>query len=216
MSASVQEAQHSLSRSSWSQSDEHAVWNITTRDYLILHVGTLIKKKGWTFEESEQELFLLCFVLAANCVYNYYWCQLVGCKLHSLLNIDYRPWEAGYYQLSYEVKEIIIVHPYYYKNIMSSIRNSDFFLLLLFLLTEIIFWCAELPHWPTEEFHPTMQLSNQEWERRRAPFSTVQRLTLTPSSTTTPAPSVTLGPMEQFSPIRAEGSWGGETRTDID
>lgn len=57
-----------------------------------------------------------------------------------------------------------------------------------------------------------MQLSSQEWERTREPFSTVQRLTLTPSSTTTPAPMVTLGPMVQFSPIFAVGSCGSERR----
>lgn len=71
-------------------------------------------------------------------------------------------------------------------------------------------WCTVysplLTHWPTEELHPTMQLSNQECDRTRAPFSTVQRFILTPSSTTTPAPMVTLGPMVQFSPIWAVGS----------
>lgn len=44
----------------------------------------------------------------------------------------------------------------------------------------------------------------------RAPFSTVQRLMRTPSSTTTPAPIVTLGPMTQFAPILALGSWKEE------
>uniref|UniRef100_A0A3Q3MKN6 Uncharacterized protein n=1 Tax=Mastacembelus armatus TaxID=205130 RepID=A0A3Q3MKN6_9TELE len=58
-----------------------------------------------------------------------------------------------------------------------------------------------LTHWPTDELQPTMQLSSQECERTRAPFSTVQRFILTPSSTTTPAPMVTFGPMVQFSPI---------------
>ena len=66
--------------------------------------------------------------------------------------------------------------------------------------------CPLLTHWPTEELHPTMQLSSQECDRTRAPFSTVQRFILTPSSTTTPAPMVTLGPMVQFSPICAVGS----------
>uniref|UniRef100_A0A8C2W9Q2 Uncharacterized protein n=1 Tax=Cyclopterus lumpus TaxID=8103 RepID=A0A8C2W9Q2_CYCLU len=51
-----------------------------------------------------------------------------------------------------------------------------------------------LTHWPTEELHPTMQLSSQECDRTRAPFITVQRFILTPSSTTTPAPMVTFGP----------------------
>lgn len=51
-----------------------------------------------------------------------------------------------------------------------------------------------------------MQDSSQEWERMRAPSSTVQRLMRTPSSTTTPAPIVTLGPMTQFAPILALGS----------
>lgn len=59
-----------------------------------------------------------------------------------------------------------------------------------------------------------MQLSSQEWDRTRAPFSTVQRFILTPSSTTTPAPMVTLGPMVQFSPICAVGSCRGEARTE--
>lgn len=54
-----------------------------------------------------------------------------------------------------------------------------------------------------------MQLSSQECDRTRAPFSTVQRFILTPSSTTTPAPMVTLGPIVQFSPICAVGSCGG-------
>lgn len=54
-----------------------------------------------------------------------------------------------------------------------------------------------------------MQLSNQECDRTLDPFSTVQRFILTPSSTTTPAPMVTLGPMVQFCPICAEGSCGG-------
>jgi len=67
--------------------------------------------------------------------------------------------------------------------------------------------CPVLTHWPTEELHPTMQLSSQEWDRTRAPFITVQRFILTPSSTTTPAPMVTFGPMVQFSPICAVGSW---------
>lgn len=44
----------------------------------------------------------------------------------------------------------------------------------------------------------------------RAPSSTVQRLMRTPSSTTTPAPIVTLGPMTQFAPILALGSWKEE------
>uniref|UniRef100_A0A3B4VCA5 Uncharacterized protein n=1 Tax=Seriola dumerili TaxID=41447 RepID=A0A3B4VCA5_SERDU len=61
--------------------------------------------------------------------------------------------------------------------------------------------CPLLTHWPTEELHPTMQLSSQECDRTRAPFSTVHRFILTPSSTTTPAPMVTFGPMVQFSPI---------------
>lgn len=68
-----------------------------------------------------------------------------------------------------------------------------------------------LTHWPTEELQPTMQLSNQEWQRTRDPLSTVQRFILTPSSTTTPAPMVTLGPMVQFIPIFAVGSCRGET-----
>ena len=55
-----------------------------------------------------------------------------------------------------------------------------------------------------------MQDSSQEWERMRAPFSTVQRLMRTPSSTTTPAPIVTLGPMTQFASILALGSWKEE------
>lgn len=55
-----------------------------------------------------------------------------------------------------------------------------------------------------------MQDSSQEWERIRAPSSTVQRLMRTPSSTTTPAPIVTLGPMTQFAPILALGSWKEE------
>lgn len=55
-----------------------------------------------------------------------------------------------------------------------------------------------------------MQDSSQEWERMRAPCSTVQRLMRTPSSTTTPAPIVTLGPMTQFAPILALGSWKEE------
>lgn len=54
-----------------------------------------------------------------------------------------------------------------------------------------------------------MQLSSQECDRTRAPFNTVQRFILTPSSTTTPAPMETLGPMVQFSPICAVGSYGG-------
>lgn len=54
-----------------------------------------------------------------------------------------------------------------------------------------------------------MQLSSQECDRTRAPFSTVQRFILTPSSTTTPAPMVTFGPMVQFSPICAVGSYSG-------
>lgn len=66
-----------------------------------------------------------------------------------------------------------------------------------------------LTHWPTEELQPTMQLSSQECDRTRAPFSTVQRFILTPSSTTTPAPMVTFGPMVQFSPICAVGSYRG-------
>lgn len=66
-----------------------------------------------------------------------------------------------------------------------------------------------LTHWPTEELQPTMQLSSQECDRTRAPFSTVQRFILTPSSTTTPAPMVTFGPMVQFSPICAVGSYSG-------
>lgn len=53
-----------------------------------------------------------------------------------------------------------------------------------------------------------MQLSNHEWDRTREPLSTVQRFILTPSSTTTPAPMVTLGPMVQFTPIFAVGSCG--------
>lgn len=53
-----------------------------------------------------------------------------------------------------------------------------------------------------------MQLSNHEWDRTRDPLSTVQRFILTPSSTTTPAPMVTLGPMVQFTPILAVGSCG--------
>lgn len=64
-----------------------------------------------------------------------------------------------------------------------------------------------LTHWPTEELHPTMQLSNQECDRTLDPFSTVQRFILTPSSTITPAPMVTFGPMVQFSPICAVGSF---------
>ena len=40
----------------------------------------------------------------------------------------------------------------------------------------------------------------------RAPFSTVQRLMHTPSSTTTLGPSVTLGPMRQLAPIFTDGS----------
>lgn len=67
-----------------------------------------------------------------------------------------------------------------------------------------------LTHCPTEQLQPTMQDSSQEWERMRAPFSTVQRLMRTPSSTTTPAPIVTLGPMTQFAPILALGSWKEE------
>uniref|UniRef100_A0A8D2QVW7 Uncharacterized protein n=1 Tax=Zosterops lateralis melanops TaxID=1220523 RepID=A0A8D2QVW7_ZOSLA len=51
---------------------------------------------------------------------------------------------------------------------------------------------------PRARLQPTMQDSSQEWERIRAPSSTVQRLMRTPSSTTTPAPIVTLGPMTQF------------------
>uniref|UniRef100_A0AAQ5Y7V9 Uncharacterized protein n=1 Tax=Amphiprion ocellaris TaxID=80972 RepID=A0AAQ5Y7V9_AMPOC len=66
-----------------------------------------------------------------------------------------------------------------------------------------------LTHWPTEELHPTMQLSSQECDRTLDPFSTVHRFILTPSSTTTPAPMVTLGPMVQFSPICAVGSCRG-------
>lgn len=54
-----------------------------------------------------------------------------------------------------------------------------------------------------------MQLSSQECDRTLAPFNTVQRFILTPSSTTTPAPIVTLGPMVQFSPICAVGSCRG-------
>uniref|UniRef100_A0A3P9QHV1 Uncharacterized protein n=1 Tax=Poecilia reticulata TaxID=8081 RepID=A0A3P9QHV1_POERE len=64
-----------------------------------------------------------------------------------------------------------------------------------------------LTHWPTEELHPTMQLSSQECDRTLDPFSTVHRFILTPSSTTTPAPMVTFGPMVQFSPICAVGSF---------
>uniref|UniRef100_A0A3Q1GPM2 Uncharacterized protein n=1 Tax=Acanthochromis polyacanthus TaxID=80966 RepID=A0A3Q1GPM2_9TELE len=71
-----------------------------------------------------------------------------------------------------------------------------------------------LTHWPTEELHPTMQLSSQECDRTLDPFSTVHRFILTPSSTTTPAPMVTLGPMVQFSPICAVGSCRGGSGTD--
>lgn len=70
-----------------------------------------------------------------------------------------------------------------------------------------------LTHWPTDELQPTMQLSNQEWDRTLEPFSTVQRFIRTPSSTTTPAPMVTFGPMVQFFPICAVGSCGGESGT---
>ncbi len=66
---------------------------------------------------------------------------------------------------------------------------------------------VKLTHCPTEELHPTMHDSSQEWERMCAPFRMVQRFILTPSSRTTPAPIVTLGPMAQFSPITAVGSW---------
>lgn len=54
-----------------------------------------------------------------------------------------------------------------------------------------------------------MQDSSQEWERIWEPFKIVQRLMRTPSSTTTPAPMVTLGPIVQFMPILALGSWKG-------
>lgn len=67
---------------------------------------------------------------------------------------------------------------------------------------------VERTHCPTDELHPTMHDSSQEWERMCAPFSTVQRFILTPSSRTTPAPIVTLGPMVQFLPITAVGSFG--------
>lgn len=73
-----------------------------------------------------------------------------------------------------------------------------------------MFECLKLlTHWPTEELQPTMQLSNQECDRTLEPFSTVHRFILTPSSTTTPAPMVTLGPMVQFCPICAVGSCRG-------
>uniref|UniRef100_A0A668UEB5 Uncharacterized protein n=1 Tax=Oreochromis aureus TaxID=47969 RepID=A0A668UEB5_OREAU len=65
---------------------------------------------------------------------------------------------------------------------------------------------SPLTHWPTDELHPTMQLSSHECDRTLDPFSTVHRFILTPSSTTTPAPMVTFGPMVQFSPICAVGS----------
>ena len=65
-----------------------------------------------------------------------------------------------------------------------------------------------LTHWPTRQRQPTIQDSSQEWERIWASRSTVHRRMHTPSSTTTPGPRLTLGPMLQFSPIRALGSWG--------
>uniref|UniRef100_A0A3B3WP21 Uncharacterized protein n=1 Tax=Poecilia mexicana TaxID=48701 RepID=A0A3B3WP21_9TELE len=52
-----------------------------------------------------------------------------------------------------------------------------------------------------EELHPTMQLSSQECDRTLDPFSTVHRFILTPSSTTTPAPMVTFGPMVQSTEV---------------
>uniref|UniRef100_A0A8C8ACY9 Uncharacterized protein n=1 Tax=Otus sunia TaxID=257818 RepID=A0A8C8ACY9_9STRI len=64
-----------------------------------------------------------------------------------------------------------------------------------------------LTHCPTEQLQPTMQDSSQEWERMRAPFSTVQRLMRTPSSTTTPAPIVTLGPMTPAQPGTPARTW---------
>lgn len=63
-----------------------------------------------------------------------------------------------------------------------------------------------LTHWPTRQRQPTMQDSSQEWERMWASRSTVHRRIHTPSSTTTPGPRLTLGPMLQFLPMRALGS----------
>lgn len=63
-----------------------------------------------------------------------------------------------------------------------------------------------LTHWPTRQRQPTMQDSSQEWERMRAPRSTVHRRMHTPSSTTTPGPRLTLGPMLQLRPMWALGS----------
>lgn len=48
--------------------------------------------------------------------------------------------------------------------------------------------------------------SSQECDLMIAPLSTVLRLMQTPSSTTTPGPMVTFGPMRQPWPIFAEGS----------
>lgn len=61
-------------------------------------------------------------------------------------------------------------------------------------------------HCPTTLLHPMMQPSSQECERTVAPRSSVLRFTHTPSSITTPGPTVTFGPMRQPCPILAVGS----------
>lgn len=61
-------------------------------------------------------------------------------------------------------------------------------------------------HCPTTLRHPTMQPSSQECDRTVAPLSSVLRFTHTPSSITTPGPTVTFGPIRQPCPILAVGS----------
>ena len=77
----------------------------------------------------------------------------------------------------------------------------------------LMFWT--LTHLPTTHLHPMMQDSSHECERTRAPLSTVQRFIHAPSSITTSGPIVTLGPIRQFRPIFALGSYSKQKHVHV-
>lgn len=73
-----------------------------------------------------------------------------------------------------------------------------------------------LTHLPMTHFQPTMHESSHECDFMWASRKIVQRLTQTPFSMTTPGPTITLGPMRQFSPITAVGSWDRQNKLNFD